>query len=494
VKALTRLLAVATVALLWLALPCRALSQTTLVIQPDPAAGEDTYIASASQVQNYGTQTQITSSSQSNSPVHPLVRFNLSGVPAGATVLSAIFEMYYFSSKVSVTESLNVHRALRSWTETGATWRTYDGANNWSSQGGDYDPAVIASASLTGTVNVWMQWNVTALVQGWVSGTIPNQGMLLESPPRSGNNDRQFYSSDFLLDPSLRPKLTLVYAASDLGASTKAVSSASAVTGQVLVYSIVVKNSGTLAATNVVVTDTVDTSRLGSIVPAQGGSLAGSTITWTKTATAALASVGPSPGGDVTLTFSARVLAAVPDGTVISNQAFLSSSTQAGIPSDDPSTPALDDPTQVTVREPAVTLIKRIVAINGIPPPDDPSNPPGVTGALTAAALPGDVMTYGVFFTNAGTGVASAFAARDGVPLHTDFLPDAFSPGHGIRLILGAATDLTNAADSDAGSFDPAASLNPDDPATPVNGLVTVLLGNVPAGTSGSFRFQVRVR
>jgi uncharacterized repeat protein (TIGR01451 family) len=402
--------------------------------------------------------------------------------------------MYYFFSKVSVTESLNVHRASKAWSEAGATWRTYDGSSNWTSQGGDYDPAVIGSASLTGTVNVWKQWNVTSLVQGWVNGSYPNQGMLLESPPRSGNNDRQFYSSDYLADPTLRPKLTIVYAASDLRASTKAVSSATAVTGQLLTYSIVVKNAGAVAATNVVVADTVDTARLGNIVPAQGGFLAGSTITWSQAATPALAAVGPTPAGDVTLTFTARVLAGVADGTVISNQAFLTSGTQTGIPSDDPSTPALDDPTRVTIREPAVTLIKRIVAINGVLLPDDPSNPPGATGALTAIALPGDIMTYGVFFVNTGSGVAAAFAARDGVPLHTDFLPDAFGPGHGIRLSFGATTDLTNALDSDAGSFDPAAVANPDDLAIPVNGMVTVMLGNIPPGASGSFRFQVRVR
>jgi uncharacterized repeat protein (TIGR01451 family) len=426
--------------------------------------------------------------------VHPLVRFDLSAVPTGAAILSATFEMYFFSSKVSVTESLNVHRALKGWTEADATWRTYDGTNNWASQGGDYDPAVAASATLTGTVNVWKQWSITSLVQGWVSGAYPNQGMLLESPARSGNNDRQFYSSDYLIDPTLRPKLTIVYASSDLRASTKAVSASTSVTGQILTYTLMVKNTGTAAATDVRVTDTVDMTHLGSIVPGQGGALVGGTITWNKTSTPELASVGTSPAGDVTLSFTARVLAGVPDGTVISNQAFLSSSTQSGIPSDDPSTAAPDDPTLVTVREPAATLFKRILAVNGIPLPDDPSNPPGVSGALTATAAPGDTLSYAVFFLNSGSGTAISFAARDGVPLHTDFLPDTFGPGRGIRLLLGAATDLTNAADSDAASFDPTASINPDDPATPVNGLITVELGNLPAGASGSILFQVRVR
>ena len=488
-----RLPAVICLLALALAIPARAQSQITLVLQPDSAAGQDAHIAAASSVQNYGAETQITTSSQNNLGVRPLVRFDLSAVPAGATIVSATFEMYYFYSRVSFTEPLRLHRALRDWTEMGATWRAYDGINNWTTAGGDYDPAVIASATLSSAVNVWKQWNVTSLVQGWVSGAYPNQGMLLESPFRVGNNERQFYSSDYPGDPALRPKLTIVFTGSDLSASTKAASDSTPVTGQTLTYTIAVKNAGVTAASAVVVTDTVDTASLGSIVPGQGGTLAGSVITWNGATTPSLATVNPTPGGDVTLTFTARVLE-VPDGTVISNQAFLSSATQSGIPSDDPSTATLDDPTLLTVREPVVTLIKRILEKNGAPLPDDPSNPPGVSGALDATAVPGDVLTYAVFFSNGGTRDASTFVARDGVPLHTDFIPDAYSPGRGIRLILGAAGDLTNAPDADAGTFDPASLSNPDDPATQVNGLVTVDVGGLAAGASGSIRFQVRVR
>ena len=488
-----RLLAALSVLTLALALPERALSQTTLVLQPDPAAGEDTYIAAASSVQNYGTQTNLITDSQNSSGVRSLLRFDLSAVPAGATILSATFEMYYFYTRVANTESLRLHRALRDWTETGATWRTYDGANNWTTQGGDYDPAIVASATLTATVNLWKSWNVTSLVQGWVGGAYPNQGMLLESQPASGNKERHFYSSDYVTNPALRPKLTIVYVASDLSASTKSVSSVTPVVGETLTYTIVVKNAGTTAASGVVVTDAVDIAGLGSIVPGQGGTLAGNTLTWNSVTTPSLATVNPTPGGDVTLTFTARVLD-VPDGTVISNQAFLSSTAQSGIPSDDPSTGTLDDPTLLTVREPVVALVKRILEKNGAPLPDDPSNPPGVSGALDTTAVPGDVLTYAVFFTNTGTRAASAFVARDGIPLYTDFLPDAFAAGRGIRLVLGATSDLTNAPDADAGTFDPASVANPDDPATPVNGLVLVDLGGLASGASGSIHFQVRVR
>jgi uncharacterized repeat protein (TIGR01451 family) len=469
-------------------------AQTTIVLQGDPAAGTDTFIAFASNVQNYGGAAQITTNSQSTGQTRGLLYFDLSGVPSGARIQSATLELYHFFSKNNSSEQLRVHRVLRSWTEFGATWRNYDGVNGWTTQGGDYDPAASASTTVNGTVDVWRQWNVTLLVQGWVGGSYPNHGLLLTSPPAGGNNERQFRSSEYAGNPAFRPRLTIVFEASDLSGSTKTVSNASPVPAEIVTYTIVVRNAGTLAAGDVVVRDAVDLTKLDSVTPGQGGVLSGGTITWNAATTPALASVAPTPAGDVTLSFTARVLPSLADGTVASNQAFLSSATQTAIPTDDPATAVLDDPTLLTVRVPVLALYKRILELNGAPIPDDPSNPPGVGGALAVTAAPGDRLTYGLFFVNGGSVGAVGFVARDGVPLYTDFLPDAYGAGRGIRLTYGATTDLTNALDGDGGIFDPASSANPDDPATPVNGLVTVVIGAVPAGSSGTIRFQVRVR
>jgi uncharacterized repeat protein (TIGR01451 family) len=108
--------------------------------------------------------------------------------------------------------------------------------------------------------------------------------------------------------------------------------------------------------------------------------------------------------------------------------------------------------------------------------------------------MPGDVLTYALFFFNSGSRDASSFTAKDGVPQWTDFVPDGFSPTRGIRLILGSTTDLTNAADADAGTVDASATSNPDDPGPTVNGLVTVNVGSFASGAAGSIQFKVRVR
>ena len=470
------------------------LAQTTVVLQGDPLAGQDTHIAAASSVQNFGAATLLLSNSQTNGQSRLLLRFDLSGIPSGATIQSAVLELFYQSTRVSTSESLRLHRVARSWTELGATWRTYDGVGSWTTQGGDFDATVVASATLDGTVNVWKAWTVTSLVQSWVQGSFVNYGMLLESPAQSANNERRFVSSENA-STTLQPKLTITYVASDLSASTKAASSATAVGGQLLTYTLVVKNTGNSPAANVVVSDAVNTAMLTSITPGQGGVLSAGTITWNAATTPALGSVGTSPAGDVTLSFTARVVSSAVDGTVIANQALLSSATQTSLPSDDPSTGALDDATLVTVREPVANLYKRILEKNGVSLPNDPSNPAGVSGALRTTVVPGDILTYALFFSNSGSGNAASFVARDGVPSWTDFVADGFSTGRGIRLILGGIpTDLTNAADADAGTFDPAATSNPDDPGPIVNGLVTVHAGTLAPGSSGSIRFKIRVR
>jgi uncharacterized repeat protein (TIGR01451 family) len=108
--------------------------------------------------------------------------------------------------------------------------------------------------------------------------------------------------------------------------------------------------------------------------------------------------------------------------------------------------------------------------------------------------VPGDVLTYAVFFFNTGSRDATGFTARDGIPAWTDFVPDGFADGKGIRLTLGSTVDLTNAADADAGVYDASASSNPDDPGPAANGLVSVSIGTLPAGSSGSIRLKVKVR
>ena len=147
-----------------------------------------------------------------------LLRFNLALIPRGARVTSATLEVYaYLDASNSPGSSIGVHRVTRDWVAgtnnggsgSGATWNDSEPGTPWSSAGGDYDVTPLATTSAPAGTAGWYRWDVTHLVNGWSSGTYPNQGLILVA-----ENDSTlvgFRSGDYT-NASQRPKLTITYA------------------------------------------------------------------------------------------------------------------------------------------------------------------------------------------------------------------------------------------------------------------------------------------
>ncbi len=113
-------------------------------------------------------------------------------VPAGSVVNSAVLTLFANGGSGA---TVNVHRVTAPWSETFVTWNNFGGA---------YDPAV--AASFIGNVG-WQSADVTALVQAWVDGTVPNYGILLE---QGLTNVTTYHSSEFVF-PAQRPLLDIFY-------------------------------------------------------------------------------------------------------------------------------------------------------------------------------------------------------------------------------------------------------------------------------------------
>jgi RHS repeat-associated protein len=108
-----------------------------------------------------------------------LLRFDVSAIPSAAWVKEATLGLYA-SKAVSNTSGIEVRRATRNWTE-GVTWSRYDGSNFWTTAGGDYTTSgAEILTSERGSQAGWWSFGkgMTSLVQGWVSGATPNQGVL----------------------------------------------------------------------------------------------------------------------------------------------------------------------------------------------------------------------------------------------------------------------------------------------------------------------------
>jgi hypothetical protein len=90
-------------------------------------------------------------------------------LPAGATLLSATYNYLILEAS---NQDINVHRITSPWEELSVTWNNFGG----------YSSTIEATfnASAVG----WSSVDITNLVGGWLDGTYPNYGLLLDQVSR----------------------------------------------------------------------------------------------------------------------------------------------------------------------------------------------------------------------------------------------------------------------------------------------------------------------
>ncbi len=229
--------------------------------------------------------------------------------------------------------------------------------------------------------------------------------------------------------------------------------------GERLHYTITVKNIGTADAVDVVLRDAVPVN---TAYVAGSTTLNGVPVPDGSSGTAPLsqgipihAPEDPTPGAMradasattsnvATIGFDVVVDADVIDGTVISNQAFVSA-IGGGVsdhPSDDPRTPIPDDPTRDVVGNvPLLFAPKRVELLVD-------AGAPGIVD-------PGDVLHYTITVYNNGAIPATGVVLTDGVPANTTYVADSTTlnglpvgqPDGGVSPLAGglpiSSSDLT---------------------------------------------------
>ena len=130
-----------------------------------------------------GYQYQYNADTQTGSlnlPSHILLRFDdiIGGspgqIPAGSTILSATLRL----RTMDASNGGKLHRLLQSWVATAVTWNNSFGGNGIQADGSEAavtEDDGVASTSGAGDTDL----NVTATVQGYVDGTITNNGWTL---------------------------------------------------------------------------------------------------------------------------------------------------------------------------------------------------------------------------------------------------------------------------------------------------------------------------
>jgi hypothetical protein len=179
------------------------------------AGGDDASIKQASSGTNFGSATTCEADGDDGSGVDKscLVRWTLSGIPAGSVVQSASITFQVVDSS---GHTYNVYGVSRSWNEAQTTWVNAASSSPWATPGamGATDRgAVVGTVTGSGTRTVTLNAAGIALVQSWVNGGT-NAGVIVAHTSNSNGID---FASNEAGTVANRPMLTITYAPPDSG-------------------------------------------------------------------------------------------------------------------------------------------------------------------------------------------------------------------------------------------------------------------------------------
>lgn len=186
-----------------------------------PDSGKDTVVKSTKADENFGAlddnkfvfgrQTQA-----NGGDGRALIRFDLSSLPSDIQDAKLVISLVPVAGQGSST-TLYLYRVTEDWDEMAVTWNTQPA----------FDPTPYCEIEIEHPAEpVPLECDLTSLYNEWKTGTA-NYGILLDalpdSGPCSGTGDCTYggtLASDYLDDPTLRPKLVVQYP--DWGEATPA--------------------------------------------------------------------------------------------------------------------------------------------------------------------------------------------------------------------------------------------------------------------------------
>ncbi len=176
----------------------------------------DATIAQAQATTNFGNAASCEADGDDGSGVDKtcLLRWSLTGIPAGATVNSASIGLQVINSTAN---TYSAYALLRSFEESQATWNRASTAQAWGTAGAlassDRGSVVGSITGSTGAKTINLNSAGIALVQTWVNGGT-NGGVSIAS---ATNTDGIDFASSEASTVANRPTLNVTYSTSDGG-------------------------------------------------------------------------------------------------------------------------------------------------------------------------------------------------------------------------------------------------------------------------------------
>ena len=191
----------------------------TYTSQPDGTSGVDTFLQSTSPATNFGTDGGLRvgeSNDATNRYTRSLIKFDLSSIPANATITSATLSLWTSADFSDNDRTIRVYRLKTAFDESTATWNEASSGVSWQTAGAsganDREATDIGAVMILANEPLNTEKQITLApnkVQEWVSGTFANNGFIIVADTEL--NDRFNYKSSDAGASAQRPKLVVQY-------------------------------------------------------------------------------------------------------------------------------------------------------------------------------------------------------------------------------------------------------------------------------------------
>ncbi len=170
----------------------------SVTIQPSL---KDTFISEFEPSINFGTDDIISVFRSAGQEGQVLVEFSMASIPTGATIDSAVLGLYVDNNVGGFDIRMQARRITSTWTETVVIWNTRPSTTVT-------DAVTIDSGTSDG---IWLDWNITGMVDDWVNNAILNEGVLIKWIAGGAVGALLLITSREYVTASLRPQLVVIY-------------------------------------------------------------------------------------------------------------------------------------------------------------------------------------------------------------------------------------------------------------------------------------------